>query len=85
MARQPSALPPARRFRAEIEAALAQGVPAEDMTLRLTLGDATKLARDPSVPLSDIAYAEGAMRFLGVLVERGGIATSVLERPSAPE
>lgn len=55
------------------------------MKLRLTLGDAAKLARDPSVPLSDIAYADGAMRFMGVIVERGGIETSVLERGPAPE
>lgn len=83
MARPPppakSLAPPAVRFRAEIEAALAKGAFPEDMKLRLTLGDASKLARDPSIPLEDIAYAAGDMRFMGVQVVRGGVDASVLE------
>ncbi|WP_296599918.1 hypothetical protein [Phenylobacterium sp.] len=67
------------RFSAEIEAALANGAVVEDMTLRLTLGDATKLARDPSIPVEDIAYVDGVMRFMGVTVERGGVESSTLE------
>lgn len=79
---RPSA-PPGGRFRAEIQAALAEGVGAEDMLLRLTLRDAHLLVRDPEVPLADISYAEGVMRFLGVRVEKGGVPASTLDRGAA--
>jgi len=71
--------PPAGRFRSEIEAALAQGLGAADMTLRLTLRDAHLLARDSGVPLADISYVGGVMRFLGVRVEKGGVPASTLD------
>jgi hypothetical protein len=70
---------PALRFRAEIEKAEAAGVARKDMTLRLTLGDASQLKRDPSVAVEDVSFADGAMRFLGVKTEQGGVAVSVLE------
>jgi hypothetical protein len=70
----------AARFRAEIEKAEAEGVAREDMTLRLTLRDANQLRRDPSLPVADISYAGGVMRFLGVKVEPGGVAESELAR-----
>jgi len=38
---------PAVRFRAEIEQAVADGFACEDMRLRLTLGEASRLKRDP--------------------------------------
>ena len=71
---------PDQRFRGQIEAALAEGVACEDMTLRLTLRDSTLLARDPKTPLADISYAGGVMRFLGVKVEKGGVDASALDR-----
>jgi len=67
------------RFRAQIEAALASGVALEDMRLRLTLRDTSLLTRDPKVPVADISYSGGVMRFLGVQVEKGGIDSSVLD------
>ena len=74
---------PAVLFRGEIEAAIAGGVPAKKMTLRLTLNDGRRLRRDQSVPLEQISYLGGEMHFLGVLVTEGGIDASVLERPEA--
>ncbi len=84
MARQPAASPrkgtPDSRFRSQIETAVAEGVAPADMTLRLTLGDAHAMSRDPATPLADISYAGGAMRFLGVKVEKGGVEASKLDR-----
>lgn len=74
---------PGRRFGAQIEAALAAGASAETLTLRLTLRDASLLTRDPSIPLADISYVGGVMRFLGVLVEKGGVTDSVLDHGKA--
>lgn len=71
---------PDKRFRGQIEAAVADGVAREDMTLKLTLRDANRLTRDPATPVADVSFAGGAMRFLGVKIEQGGVAESVLER-----
>lgn len=71
---------PYSRFRQQIEAAVAEGVSAEDMILRLTLRDTTLLSRDSTIPLADISYAGGEMRFLGVRVEKGGVPESRLDR-----
>jgi hypothetical protein len=70
----------AARFRAEILKAEAEGVAREDMTLRLTLRDASQLRRDATLPVADISYAGGVMRYLGVKVEPGGVAESELSR-----
>ena len=67
-------------FRGEIEKAEAEGVAREDMTLRLTLSDVSQLRRDGSLPVADISYAGGVMRYLGVKVEQGGVPESVLTR-----
>ena len=67
------------RFRVEITRAIAEGVPPEAMTLRLTLRDASLLARDRTTPVADIRYQEGVMHFLGVQVEAGGVAASTLD------
>lgn len=72
---------PGVRFREQIEAAVAEGVAPDDMVLRLTLRDTSLLSRDPAVAVTDISYAGGVMRFLGVRIEKGGVAESVLERP----
>lgn len=78
--------PPPRRtatsihFRSEIEKAEAEGVARAAMTLHLTLGDVSQLRRDRTLPVEDISYADGEMRYLGVRVEQGGVAHSVLTR-----
>ena len=72
--------PPAPRFRTQIDAAIADGVNLSDMTLRLTLSDVTALKRDRDLPVADISFAGGVMRYLGVKVEHGGVTESVLDR-----
>jgi len=71
---------PAVRFRAEIEEALGEGLAREDLTLKLTHGDVSLLKRDRNVPIADISFAGGAMRFLGVVIEEGGVTRSELVR-----
>ncbi|MGA0603297.1 hypothetical protein ACO2Q3_21495 [Caulobacter sp. KR2-114] len=81
MANPPSARrrdAPGARFRKEIEDAEQAGGQRDKMTLRLTLGDASLLKRDGTLAVSDISYAGGEMRFLGVLVTPGGVDTSEL-------
>lgn len=72
--------PPGRHFAAEIAAALAEGHTVQEMRLRLTLGDVSALKRDGSLAVSDISFVGGEMRFLGVLVEAGGVPESKLDR-----
>lgn len=72
---------PAVHFRDEIEKAEAAGLAREDMTLRLTLADVSKLKRDASLAVADISFSDGAMWFLGVKVEAGGVPESVLKHP----
>jgi len=69
---------PAVRFREQIERAEADGVARETMTLRLTYRDASLLKRDRALCVSDINFADGVMRFLGVRVEEGGVPESEL-------
>lgn len=70
--------PPAIRFRTQIEKAEAEGLAREKMILRLTLGDANLLKRDPTLDVADIGFVGGAMWFLGVKVEEGGVSESEL-------
>jgi hypothetical protein len=84
--RQPqkaSARSPDHRFRAAIAKALANGASLDQMTLRLTLRDASLLARDRTTPVEDIGYRDSVMHFLGVKVEAGGVLTSTLDLGSA--
>ena len=74
----PRRIPPAIRFREQIERAEAGGHAREEMMLRLTYGDASLLKRDRTLDVADISFAGGAMRFLGVKVEEGGAAESEL-------
>ena len=74
---------PAIRFRAEIQEAMSAGFAVEDLTLRLTLGDANLLRRDRMLPVADISFAKGAMRFLGVKIDEGGVSRSELIRRQA--
>jgi len=71
--------PPATVFRKQIETAEAGGARRDDMTLRLTLNDVTALKRDRALPVTDISFAGGVMRYLGVRIEQGGVAESVLD------
>jgi hypothetical protein len=66
-------------FRTAISNARAQGVDLDHMTLRLTHGDASKLKRDPQIPVADISFTGGVMRFLGVKIEQGGVSVSTLD------
>lgn len=66
-------------FRAAIEKAAGEGYGADDMLLRLTLGDASELKRDRTLAIEDISFTGGVMRFLGVKVAPGGITTSRLD------
>ena len=72
-------------FRGEIEKAEAAGVAREDMVLRLTLGDVAQIKRDRDLAVTDISFAEGEMRFLGVAVVQGGVGESALTHPTADQ
>ena len=72
-----------------IEAAEHEGVDRKEMILRLTLRDASELKRDPKLATADISFGGGGMRYLGVLVEQGGVTVSRLDtgdaaKPAAP-
>ena len=83
-ARESPRITTATRLKELIEAAEAGGVLREDMVLRLTFGDVSQLKRDASLALEDIRFAGGVMRFLGVKIEQGGVAESILDRPTKP-
>jgi hypothetical protein len=82
---QPTAprTPVAAHFRDAIANAEAAGVARENMTLRLTLADESRLRRDRSVALDDIHFAHGVMRYLEVKVVSGGVEVSALDTASA--
>jgi hypothetical protein len=63
-----------------IELAEQDGVDRKKMILRLTLRDASELKRDPKLATADISFGGGGMRYLGVLVEQGGVTVSRLDR-----
>jgi hypothetical protein len=69
----------AETFRKAIEKATEEGYGLDDMLLRLTHGDASELKRDKTLAVTDISFAGGVMRFLGVKVAPGGITTSRLD------
>jgi hypothetical protein len=69
---------PGKKFKAEIERARLDGVDDSALLLRLTLGDVSRLKRDPGISASEISFADGEMRYLGVKVVGGDIATSAL-------
>jgi hypothetical protein len=76
--RTPPALRP-KDFRAAIVQAELDGVAKAQMTLRLTLRDESELKRDRSIPVEEISFIDGEMRFLGVKVTPGGVAVSTLD------
>src|SRR5690348_954907 len=78
---------PEARFRPQIASAIAAGVAPEAMTLRLTLRDANLIVRDSAVGVEEVRFEAGAMYFLGVRVEKGGVPVSLLDgcTPAAAE
>ncbi len=70
----------AMRFRSEIERAASEGVTLDEMALHLTLGDVELLKRDRALPVADISFVGGTMRFLGVRVVKGDVPASTLRR-----
>lgn len=81
--REAPALKPATEadFRRAIDKAVEDGAARDEMTLHLTLRDEAHLKMNRSVPVEDISFAGGEMRFLGVRVVKGGVAVSKLELP----
>ena len=69
---------PAKRFGREIAAACRDGAEPAELTLRLTLMDASKIKRDRDLALSDISFSPDGMRFMGVRVVEGGVKSSDL-------
>ncbi len=80
---------PAKRFGREIAAARRAGTDPAELTLRLTLMDASKIKRDREIALEDISFSPEGMRFMGVRVVEGGVKSSDLvegyEPPPEPE
>ena len=76
---------PAQRFGREIQKALTAGTGAGELTLRLTLMDASKIKRDPEIALADVSFSPEGMRFLGVRVMEGGVKSSELLSGPLPE
>jgi hypothetical protein len=70
----------AEEARMAIEQADEDGVKRDAMTLRMTLRDVSELKRDPKVPMADISYGPDGMRYLGVVVDQGGVTQSTLDR-----
>ena len=62
-----------------------EGIPRQDMLLRLTFRDASLIKRSPSVGVDEVSFADGYMRFLGVKIVVGPVALSSLEAPALPE
>jgi hypothetical protein len=79
----PAFVPPAARFRKEIEAALVGGADPAGLLLQLTLSDASRLVRDRDTPASDIRFEGDAMRFLGVQVQKGVETSALVVLPAA--
>ena len=71
---------PANVFRKEIEKAEAEGIARDQMVLQFTLNDVNHLKRDGSLAITDISFADGVMRYLGVRIEEGAVTKSVLQR-----
>ena len=69
-------------FRSEIDKVEAAGVARDDMTRHLTSNDVSQLRRDRSLPVADISFTGGVMRYLGVKVEQGGVPESTLNYPT---
>jgi hypothetical protein len=69
---------PGKKFRAEIEQARLDGIDPSALLLRLTLSDMSRLRRDREIAADEISFAGDEMRYLGVKVAGGDVATSAL-------
>ncbi len=69
----------AETFRKAIEAAETAGTARDDMTLRLTLRDASNIRRDNRIAVEDLSFKNGEMRLLQVKVVTGGVDASTLD------
>lgn len=57
---------------------MADGIPPSNLLLQLTRRDASNLKRDRSIAVTDISFADGEMRYLGVRVAENDVASSAL-------
>ncbi len=82
MSKEPPAPRPANSgdFRKAIDKAVEDGVAKKDMVLHLTLRDEAHIKKDRALPVADLSFVGGEMRFLGVKVAKGG-SSSRLELP----
>jgi hypothetical protein len=71
-------IPPGQKFRTAIEQALQDGIDADALLLRLTLGDFSRLKRDRDIAAGDIRFSDGETRYLGVKVVGGDVEVSTL-------
>ena len=69
---------PRERFKLEIEKAISEGADPAGLVLQLTLGDISRLKRDPAISTADISFDNGEMRYLGVKVAAGRVDASSL-------
>ena len=83
MKKPPPQVPAPERLRGEIQQALADGLSPDALTLRLTLGDVSRIKRDPTLDVADVSFRDGEMRYLGVKVVQGGVVRSELDRGGA--
>jgi hypothetical protein len=69
-----------------VEASLAGGAKAKSLVLQLTLRDAALVKRSPLFAESDIRFADGAMKVLGVRTTIGEVAeSSLVDAASLPK
>ena len=85
MKKPPPPVPARDRLRREIEQAVAAGHALDDMTLKLSLNDVAHLKRDRTLPVADITFTGGVMRYLGVKVDQGGVTESTLDRGASAD
>ncbi|MFO1015639.1 MAG: hypothetical protein U1E50_17940 [Caulobacteraceae bacterium] len=69
-----------------VQAAIADGEAPDGLALALTLRDESEMKRNRAIGLSDISFAGGQMRFLGVRVLRSpGLQSALLRGEDAAE
>ncbi|HUZ12194.1 MAG TPA: hypothetical protein VMU93_05035 [Caulobacteraceae bacterium] len=76
-------LNPGVTFKAQIDKAAHDGLDPSSLLLQLTRSDVSRLKRDKSLSATDISFANGEMRYLGVRISEGEVAVSALVVPQA--
>ncbi len=75
-------------LRVSIDRAEAEGIARADMVLRLNFRDASLIKRSPSVSVDEVSFEGGDMRFVGVRIVVGQVASAACgarrARSSAP-